>query len=182
MLRSQPNDRPAPPSRRAASLVLLLGAVALVNAACSTTAPVNRTVEVERIAVPFETLDLDGTGLGEALAQGIATEAPFPERVQALDGKAVIIDGYMIPLSWDGDRVSEFMLMRDNLECCVGGPPTWGHWVYAPANGATTVPYQAGGRVRVVGNLELVHPREWEPAGIGTGIYELRGWDVQPLD
>jgi hypothetical protein len=165
-----------------APTALLLGAAALISTACSTTALDDRSVEVERISVPFEALDLDGTDLGEALAQLLATEAPFPEHVQVLAGKPVVIDGYMIPLSWDGNMVSGFLLTRDNLECCMGGAPPWGHWVHAAADGTTAVPFRAGERVRVAGDFQLVHPSNWEPEGIGTGVYELRGWDVRPLD
>lgn len=181
MLRSQPLDRSNSSARRAMSMALALTAVALVNVACGTTSPSAGPAPVERIAVPFEALSLDNTDLGKALGAFSKTEAPFPELVEALDGKPITIEGYIIPLRWEDDQVSEFMLLRDNLQCCMGGTPTWGHWLHAQPDGSTTGVFKPGRRVQVEGSFTLVHPRNWEPSEY-THVYQLRDWGVTPIE
>jgi hypothetical protein len=41
----------------------------------------------------------------------------------ALDGKAVVITGYMLPMAYTKGRTREFMLMRSQASCCFGQPP-----------------------------------------------------------
>jgi hypothetical protein len=50
--------------------------------------------------------------------------APFtpdllPERVTALDGARVRVRGYILP-SFQQSGLTQFVLVRDNLECCFG--------------------------------------------------------------
>lgn len=52
---------------------------------------------------------------GRELARGRAV----PDDIQALDGKAVFIKGYMRPSS-QAYGLDEFLLVRDNNECCFG--------------------------------------------------------------
>lgn len=39
--------------------------------------------------------------------------------IEALDGKEVRIQGYMLP-SFQEDGIKQFVLVRDNMECCFG--------------------------------------------------------------
>lgn len=48
----------------------------------------------------------------------------FPASVLALDGKSVVMEGFMIPLEMDAEnRVSVFFLARNTLACCQGRIP-----------------------------------------------------------
>lgn len=48
----------------------------------------------------------------------------FPASVMALDGKSVVMEGFMIPLEMDAEnRVSVFFLARNTLACCQGRIP-----------------------------------------------------------
>ncbi|MEM9799317.1 MAG: M56 family metallopeptidase [Planctomycetota bacterium] len=179
-----------PPARsRAVSVALVLLATSLVNVACGTTdsdrvrgaAPTNAFDEP--MALSFETLDLEGTDLEKALNSGVRTSAMFPSRVAGFDGQRVSMEGYMIPLSFDGEQVSEFILCRDILECCFGGAPKWGHWVHARADGVSTAELQQViGRVHVDGDFDLVHPKEWQSSDVAEGVYQLRRWSVLPSE
>lgn len=182
MHRSQPMDRTDSTTLRGAFAFVLIGAVALVNAACGTTERRSPSFPMERLLVPFQALDLEGTAMGEALKVDFETEAPFPPQVQALDGKPISIEGYIVPLEFEDDRVSAFMLLRDNLECCVGGAPEWGHWLYAAPGTTEPFPFSPMQRVLVDGDFQLVHPRQWESPGFEMGVYELHRWSVQPID
>jgi hypothetical protein len=47
----------------------------------------------------------------------------IPDGVKALDGKKVVIRGYMLPLKVSGDQTSEFLIMRSQSTCCFGVTP-----------------------------------------------------------
>jgi hypothetical protein len=48
---------------------------------------------------------------------------PIPPSIRALDGRDVRIDGFMLPLDYDGSGVSEFIL-NANYDMCAFGAPT----------------------------------------------------------
>jgi hypothetical protein len=49
--------------------------------------------------------------------------AMIPPSIKALDGKKVRIDGFMLPTAWDKTgKVSDFLLMGNQVSCCYGGP------------------------------------------------------------
>ncbi len=41
------------------------------------------------------------------------------EEIEKLDGKRIMLRGYMLP-SFQQDGITQFVLVRDNLECCFG--------------------------------------------------------------
>ncbi|MEM9382206.1 MAG: M56 family metallopeptidase [Planctomycetota bacterium] len=182
MSRSQPLDTNPSTRSRGASIGLALAALALVNAACGAPGVRPATGPEGRTVLSFQTLDLEGTAIERALSDGVRTSAPFPARVAGLEGRRVTMEGYFIPLMFEDDRVSEFLLLRDNLACCMGGAPKWGHWVHARADGTSAAEYFGAGRVRVEGEFDLVHPNEWESMEFAEGVYQLRRWSVQPVD
>ncbi|MEM6570832.1 MAG: hypothetical protein AAF957_20640, partial [Planctomycetota bacterium] len=182
MSRSQPLDLSPSRRSRAASVVVALAALSLVNAACGTTGAPRPEVRDGRTVLTFQTLDLEGTAIERALETRTRTSAVFPTRVQALNGRTVTMEGYFIPLLFEDDRVSEFLLLRDNLACCMGGAPKWGHWVHARADGVSSAEFLGGGRVRVDGEFSLVHPNEWVSEEYTEGVYQLRRWTVHPVD
>lgn len=47
----------------------------------------------------------------------------IPKSVHDLNGKKVSIEGYIIPLNWDNDKVNEFLIARDPMGCCYGATP-----------------------------------------------------------
>ena len=58
-------------------------------------------------------------------------ERAFPANIAELDGKEIIIEGFMIPLEWEGEKVLNFMLVGDILACCFGGAPEPDAWIDA---------------------------------------------------
>jgi hypothetical protein len=47
----------------------------------------------------------------------------IPKTIHDLNGKKVSIEGYIIPLSYADDKVTEFLVARDPMGCCYGAPP-----------------------------------------------------------
>ncbi len=54
---------------------------------------------------------------------------PFPDPVRALHGRRITIEGFMVPSTFEGDVVSEFILSGDPPGCCFGGIPAFDQWI-----------------------------------------------------
>ncbi len=50
-------------------------------------------------------------------------EALIPASVRALDGRAVAVEGFMLPTMANKDRVTGFVLLKDQMGCCFGIAP-----------------------------------------------------------
>lgn len=60
-------------------------------------------------------------------------EGFVPTTVLSLDRKSVEIPGYMLPLTVEGDKVREFLLMPNTESCCYGVMPALNSFVFARA-------------------------------------------------
>jgi hypothetical protein len=49
--------------------------------------------------------------------------AMIPQNIRALDGRNVSVEGFMIPMEFEKDKVIEFMLARDPMGCCYSTVP-----------------------------------------------------------
>ena len=56
-------------------------------------------------------------------------EDRFPTEVVELDGRRVLIEGYMIPYEYDDRGIYSFTLVRDQAQCCFGASPQMNHWI-----------------------------------------------------
>ncbi|MDB6021109.1 MAG: hypothetical protein JWQ04_966 [Pedosphaera sp.] len=49
--------------------------------------------------------------------------AMIPPAIKAYDGKKVVIEGFMLPVSFDNKgKMTGFILMKNQMSCCYGGP------------------------------------------------------------
>jgi hypothetical protein len=101
----------------------------------------------------------------EALA---AVEKQIPDAIKRLDGKRAQITGFMLPVKMEGQLVSQFLLMRDQMMCCYGVVPRMNDWivVYAakPVRFTPDVPISFRGKLSV---------KAMQEQGFITGIYLL---------
>ena len=99
----------------------------------------------------------------------------IPAEIRALNGKKVIVRGYMVPVKLEGGLAVEFLLTKDPMACCFGLSPYVNDWIIVRmAKGVTPtmeVPLMFDGTLRV-GEL-------WDTGWL-TGIYLLEG-DTGPL-
>jgi hypothetical protein len=100
--------------------------------------------------------------------------ALIPERIRAADGKRVSVDGYMIPLEYNGKKVSKFILAMNQNTCCFGGNPQIHEFIIVSVSGAGAndemdIP------LRVKGGLHVGVVRS---QGKLSGIYRLDGESV----
>lgn len=97
----------------------------------------------------------------------------LPETIRALDRTLVAIEGYMIPMEWEGTRVRAFMLVRDMAGCCFGQMPQPDEWVEVVMRDDEVADYYPYVPVLATGLFELAG--ETDDLGYVTGAYRLRG-------
>lgn len=66
------------------------------------------------------------------------TEDDIPEAIRALDGKTVVVSGYMMPIKLRNGKVEKFMLVPNTLACCYGKPLELNEWVNVDMTGKAT--------------------------------------------
>jgi hypothetical protein len=93
--------------------------------------------------------------------------AMIPERIRAADGKVVNVEGFMIPLEYNGKKVSKFILAMNQNTCCFGGNPQIHEFIIVSVGGVGVndemdIPLSVKGVLRVGvqrkhGKLESVY-------------------------
>lgn len=97
-----------------------------------------------------------GAGDADALA---AVNKQIPDLIRQLDGKKVVVTGYMLPMKMDGGLTTEFLLVANSMLCCYGVVPPMNQWatVKMTRRGVTAqqdVPFQVFGTLRVQTRIE----------------------------
>jgi len=110
----------------------------------------------------------------------IAKDAPFgrellPQRVTALDRQRVRIRGYILP-SFQQTGLSQFVLVRDNMECCFGPGAAIYDCVVVRMLPGRTADFSIR-PVAVTGRFRLEELRG--PDGRHLAIYALDGEEVR---
>jgi hypothetical protein len=88
-----------------------------------------------------------------------------------LDGKKVVIQGFLLPVKMDDGLAVEFLLMRNQSMCCYGVPPKINEWISVKMTGKG-VKAVMDQPIAVVGTLHVGPALE---NGLLTGIYDLDG-------
>lgn len=78
---------------------------------------------------------------------------PFPEHVRAIDGKYVLVKGFMLP-DVDFEGISEFHLVRSLWGCCFGAPPRINEMVRVTTPGGEGMRYTYN-TLEIVGRIEV---------------------------
>ncbi len=96
--------------------------------------------------------------------------ALIPASLRALDGRSVAVEGFMLPTMASKDRVTGFVLLKDQMGCCFGIAPAMNGWVFVTMAGHKTVEPTMDVSITVYGTLS-VGPA---PAGeAGMSLYRL---------
>jgi hypothetical protein len=107
--------------------------------------------------------------------------AMIPPAIKALDGKKVRIEGFMLPTNWGNKgKVTNFLLMRNQISCCYGGPSQVHEFVTIRVQGKG-VSSEMESTILVGGILHVGAIRE---NGQLVGIYRLEteGYSVSPAN
>lgn len=103
--------------------------------------------ETESYPLRFEDLEFEPDTQPDTIA--------IPPLIRPLDGQIVSLEGYMIPLQYEGNAVTEYLLVRHLAACCFGGTPEPDEWVFVRAPEGAPAEYKAYQPIRVRGKLEL---------------------------
>ena len=94
----------------------------------------------------------------------------IPAEVRALDGKEVAITGFMNPVRFDREGVSEFLLVKDILGCCFGATPRMNHWIRVRMKEGKRAKFYAYDQLTVLGKLDVSEELE---DGYVMSIYRM---------
>jgi hypothetical protein len=94
-----------------------------------------------------------------------------PAQVMALDGKKVVVSGYMLPTKIDKGFVTEFLLVSSPMLCCYGATPQVNEFVVVKMSGPGVKPVMDT-PVQFLGKLAV---KEMYEDGFLTNIYSLQG-------
>lgn len=118
-------------------------------------------------------LNNDGT-IGN-LPNGKLSE--IPEDIKKYDGKKVALSGFAIPLSYEENKPTMFVLAKNQMLCCYGQAPKANEWAIVtmkkPVELALDKPLAIAGTLRVGEVIE---------DGVVLCLYRLEGDDVFPTE
>ena len=91
-------------------------------------------------------------------------------QIQAMNGKKVEIQGFMLPLDMSEGHLRTFMLLKDQMACCFGNIPRLNEWVYVRVPKKKEISIHQDVLVTLFGTLRVGAKFERE---VLTGIYHL---------
>jgi hypothetical protein len=119
--------------------------------------------------VDFSTLT-DFEFPGFLRTDGEVSVPELPEEIVALDGRLIAIEGFMNPMMFDADGVSEFTLVADPQFCCFGATPQLNHFLYVTLADDERCEFYSIVPLAVYGRLEI-GPEEED--GLVLSLYRL---------
>jgi hypothetical protein len=95
----------------------------------------------------------------------------IPADIRSLDGKKVVIRGFMLPLKVEVEKATEFLLMRNQGACCFGTMPKMTELVSVITKGKGVEPI-LDQPVSIIGTLHVGTLRD---NGYVVGLYRMDG-------
>ena len=91
-------------------------------------------------------------------------------QIQAMNGKKVEIQGFMLPLDMSEGHLRTFILLKDQMACCFGNIPRLNEWVYVRVPKEKKISVHQDIPITLLGTLRVGAKFERE---VLTGIYHL---------
>lgn len=103
---------------------------------------------------------------------------PIPAFIKALNGSAVAVAGFMIPLDTDdrGVQATSFILARSQATCCYGITPKMNEWIYVQMKKGTSAEILMDSPVTAFGDLTV---GEKDDNNSGWSLYRMAGDKVE---
>jgi hypothetical protein len=99
---------------------------------------------------------------------------PFPKEIKALNGKKIVMDGFMFPIDFEKGKVRSFILSNGMFGCCFGDAPAITETIKVYRADGKLMPYQS--MARVTGVLEV--GEEYDGDGYVDSVYRIKAEDV----
>jgi len=112
-------------------------------------------------------------GRADPASASAKTVEQIPDSVKRRDGQAAAIEGFMLPLRLEGGKAVEWLLCRDQADCCFGKTPRLNHWVLVRS--LQGVKPKLRQPVTCFGTLRVGEMRE---DGFLIGIYQMDATDL----
>lgn len=100
----------------------------------------------------------------------------IPGYIKALDDTKVSLEGYMVPLDIEDEKVKSFILTNSMMLCCFGSMPWINEWVYVEMSEDSAADFFNDTVIRVSGVLDVGEEVE---DGIVLSLYRMEGQDVK---
>jgi hypothetical protein len=148
---------------------------AVTNAA-GTGSTAYRSNKAEYLIVSFEKLASFGfeppdTQITNRTAAVDEADKYIPADIKGLDGKKVVIRGFMLPLKVEVEKATEFLIMRNQGACCFGTMPKMNELVSVITKGKGVEPIMDQ-PVSITGTLHVGTLRD---NGYVVGLYRMDG-------
>ena len=109
--------------------------------------------------------------------RGQNPEDQIPKYVRDLNGTKVVIEGYMVPIDVDGERIKSFILTNSRMMCCYGAMPWINEWIFVEMENKDGADFFNDTTIRVKGILDVGEEIE---DGMVISLYRMRGDAVLP--
>ena len=106
------------------------------------------------------------------------TLSDIPPQFRALDGKKVMLEGFMWNGTESGNRLHDFQYVYNVAKCCFNGPPLVQERVFARVPKGSTIPY-LNDMSRIVGTLHVNVKMNKE--GTITSVYTMDVDKAEPI-
>ena len=103
-------------------------------------------------------------------ANSLVLDEYIPDRVKALSGKKVEVQGFMLPIDVKDGKVLRFMLLKDQMACCFGAIPRLNEWIYVKVPERLRTDSQRDVPITLLGTMSVGAKFEH---GMLAGIYYL---------
>jgi hypothetical protein len=95
----------------------------------------------------------------------------IPAKIKELDGRKVMVTGFMMPVKMEAGLVKEFLLVKDAMMCCYGVMPKLNEWIVVKMTGKGVKPLMDV-PIAIEGKLRVGEMYENDYL---TGLYLLEG-------
>ena len=79
----------------------------------------------------------------------------IPASIKALNGKKVVVQGYVVPVVVMDGEAKSFMLVRSTMLCCFGITPKINEWIDVEMNNSRVAKYRMDIPTNVYGTMEV---------------------------
>jgi hypothetical protein len=101
---------------------------------------------------------------------------PLPPEIRKLDGRKIIIEGYMMPIDFDKGKIQMFLLTRNMMGCCYADSFKITDVIKVQRADGKPVSYLQ--MARVTGTLEVGEEKDSE--GYIESVYRIKADDLAP--